>query len=123
MRRARPSLRTIAFVALTNTSIFETSVAMRGWRCGPQGGRELNISSSGKFYKWRSKYGDADVSLMARMKELEAESARRLGTEVKVSERELEPTVLGQSSSRRWDEKAMRSRRLIRMLRRLRPSE
>ena len=37
--------------------------------------RELGISSA-IFYKWRSKYGGMDVSLMARMKELEAENAR-----------------------------------------------
>jgi len=34
--------------------------------------RELGISSA-TFYKWRSKYGGVDVSLMARVKELEAE--------------------------------------------------
>jgi len=28
--------------------------------------------SAATFYKWRSKYGGMDVSLMARMKELEA---------------------------------------------------
>ena len=37
--------------------------------------RELGISSA-TFYKWRAKYGGLDVSLMARMKELEAENAR-----------------------------------------------
>ncbi|AOI96528.1 transposase [Burkholderia sp. LA-2-3-30-S1-D2] len=37
--------------------------------------RELAISTA-TFYKWRSKYGGMDVSLIARMKELEAENAR-----------------------------------------------
>ncbi|EDT42416.1 transposase IS3/IS911 family protein [Burkholderia ambifaria MEX-5] len=37
--------------------------------------RELGISTE-TFYKWRSKYGGMDVSLIARMKELEAENAR-----------------------------------------------
>ena len=37
--------------------------------------RELGISSA-TFYKWRAKYGGMDASLMARMKELEAENAR-----------------------------------------------
>ncbi|MCF2133409.1 MULTISPECIES: IS3 family transposase [Mycetohabitans] len=37
--------------------------------------RELGISTA-TFYKWRSKYGGMDVSLMARMKELEVENAR-----------------------------------------------
>ena len=34
-----------------------------------------NISSA-TFYKWRSKYGGMDASLMARMKELEEENRR-----------------------------------------------
>ena len=37
--------------------------------------RELGISTA-TFYKWRSKYGGMDVSLIARMKELETENAR-----------------------------------------------
>ena len=37
--------------------------------------RELGISSA-TFYKWRAKYGGMDMSLMDRMKELEAENAR-----------------------------------------------
>ncbi|MBU9199320.1 transposase [Burkholderia gladioli] len=37
--------------------------------------RELGISTA-TFYQWRSKYGGMDVSLIARMKELEAENAR-----------------------------------------------
>ena len=32
--------------------------------------------SSASFYKWRSKYGGMDASLMARLKELEQENAR-----------------------------------------------
>lgn len=37
--------------------------------------REHGISSS-TFYKWRAKYGGMDASLMARLKELEAENRR-----------------------------------------------
>jgi putative transposase len=33
--------------------------------------RELGISSA-TFYKWRAKYGGMDVSMIARLKELEA---------------------------------------------------
>ena len=32
--------------------------------------------SNASFYKWRAKYGGMDASLMARMKELEAENNR-----------------------------------------------
>ncbi|MCG1018120.1 transposase [Mycetohabitans sp. B4] len=35
--------------------------------------RELGISTT-PFYKWRSKFGGMDASLMARMKELKAEN-------------------------------------------------
>jgi putative transposase len=41
----------------------------------PQICRELGISSA-SFYKWRAKYGGMDVSMMARMKELEEENRR-----------------------------------------------
>ncbi len=37
--------------------------------------REHGISSA-TFYKWRSKYGGMDASLMARLKELEDENRR-----------------------------------------------
>lgn len=37
--------------------------------------REHGISSA-TFYKWRAKYGGMDVSMMVRMKELEAENSR-----------------------------------------------
>jgi putative transposase len=32
--------------------------------------------STATFYKWRAKYGGMDTSMIARMKELEAENAR-----------------------------------------------
>lgn len=37
--------------------------------------REYGISSA-SFYNWRSKYGGMNVSLLKRMKELEAENSR-----------------------------------------------
>jgi putative transposase len=37
--------------------------------------RELGISSA-TFYKWRAKFGGMDVSMIARLKELEAENSR-----------------------------------------------
>jgi putative transposase len=41
----------------------------------PQICRELGISSA-TFYKWRAKFGGMDVSMIARMKELEDENRR-----------------------------------------------
>jgi putative transposase len=37
--------------------------------------REHSISSA-TFYKWRAKYGGMDISMMSRLKELEAENTR-----------------------------------------------
>ena len=37
--------------------------------------REYAMSQA-TFYKWRSKYGDADVSMVKRLKELESENAQ-----------------------------------------------
>ena len=37
--------------------------------------REHGMSSA-TFYKWKSKYGGMDLSMMTRLKELEAENAR-----------------------------------------------
>ena len=37
--------------------------------------REFGISSA-LFYRWRAKYGGMDMSMMARMKELEEENRR-----------------------------------------------
>jgi putative transposase len=47
----------------------ETGIAV------PEICRELGISSA-TFYKWRAKFGGMDVSMMARMKELEDENRR-----------------------------------------------
>lgn len=41
----------------------------------PEVCREHSVSSA-TFYKWRSKYGGMDASLMARLKELEDENRR-----------------------------------------------
>lgn len=46
-----------------------------GGRKVPDLCREHGISSA-TFYKWRGKYGGMDVSMISRMKELEAENAR-----------------------------------------------
>jgi putative transposase len=41
----------------------------------PQLCREHGMSSA-TFYKWRAKYGGMDISLLRRLKELEAENGR-----------------------------------------------
>jgi len=49
----------------TDSQIIEAGLAI------PEIFRELGISTA-TFYKWRAKYGGMDVSMMSRMKELEA---------------------------------------------------
>lgn len=69
--------------------------------------REHGISSA-TFYKWRAKFGGMDASLMARLKELEAENARfkkmyaeeRLKAEI-VNEA-LEKKVVSHLAGARW---------------------
>lgn len=59
----------------SDSQIIEALKRVEGGLSVPELCRELGISSA-TFYKWRAKYGGLDVSLMARMKELEAENAR-----------------------------------------------
>jgi putative transposase len=59
----------------TDSQIIEALKRVEGGLSVPELCRELGISSA-TFYKWRAKYGGLDVSMMARMKELEAENAR-----------------------------------------------
>lgn len=60
--------------------------------------RELGISTA-TFYKWRSKYGGMDVSLMARMKELEAENARLRKMYV---EEKLKAELCAEALEKKW---------------------
>jgi len=69
----------------TNSQIIDTLKRAEAGIGVPALCRELGISSA-TFYKWRAKYGGMDVSLMARMKEQEAENAglRRMYVEEKI---------------------------------------
>jgi len=60
--------------------------------------RELGISSA-TFYKWRSKYGGMDVSLMARMKELEAENSRLRKMYV---EEKIKAEIVSEALAKKW---------------------
>lgn len=59
----------------TDSQIMDTLKRAQAGLAVPEICRELGISTA-TFYNWRGKYGGMDVSLMARMKELEAENAR-----------------------------------------------
>ncbi len=59
----------------TDSQIIEAIKRAEAGLAVPELCRELGISSA-TFYKWRAKLGGMDVSMMSRMKELEAENAR-----------------------------------------------
>ena len=60
--------------------------------------REHGISSA-SFYKWRSKYGGMDTSLMKRMKELEDEN-RRL--KKMYAEERLKAEIIQEAMAKKW---------------------
>ena len=60
--------------------------------------REHGMSSA-TFYKWRSKYGGMDASLMARMKELEDEN-RRL--KKMYAEERLKAEIAQEALTKKW---------------------
>lgn len=64
----------------------------------PELAREHNVSSA-TIYKWRSKYGGMDASLMARMKELEAENKRL--KKMYVEER-LKAEIIQEAMEKKW---------------------
>ena len=59
----------------TDSQILDALKRVEAGLSVPEVCRELGISVA-TFYKWRAKFGGMDASLMARMKELEAENAR-----------------------------------------------
>ena len=60
--------------------------------------RELGISSA-TFYKWRAKFGGMDVSMIARLKELEAENSR---LKKMYAEERLKAEILQESITKKW---------------------
>ena len=55
--------------------------------------------SSATFYKWRSKFGGMDASLMARMKELEEENRRLRKMYV---EEKLKAEIVSEALAKKW---------------------
>ncbi len=72
---------------------------------GPRRGcrflRSAGISgiSSATFYKWRARYGGMDTSMMARMKELEAENSR---LKKMYAEERLKADILQEALTKKW---------------------
>jgi putative transposase len=60
--------------------------------------REHGMSSA-SFYKWRSKYGGMDASMMSRLKELEEEN-RRL--KKMYAEVQLQKDIIQEAMKKKW---------------------
>ena len=60
--------------------------------------REHGMSNA-TFYKWRAKYGGMDTSLMARLKELEAENTR---LKKMYAEERLKAEIIQEAMAKKW---------------------
>lgn len=58
-----------------------------------------HVISAATFYKWRSKYGGMDVSMMSRLKELEAENSR---LKKMYAEERLKAEILKEAIEKKW---------------------
>jgi putative transposase len=82
----------------TDSQIMDALKRVEGGLAVPDLCRELGISTAA-FYKWRAKYGGMDVSLIARMKELEAENARLKKLYV---EEKLKAEIVAEALAKKW---------------------
>jgi len=82
----------------TDSQIIEALKRAEAGLAVPSLCREMGISSA-TFYKWRAKYGGMDVSLMARMKELEAENSRLRKMYV---EEKLKAEIVSEALEKKW---------------------
>ena len=82
----------------TDSQIIDALKRVEAGLAVPEVCRELGISSA-TFYKWRAKFGGMDVSMMNRMKELEAENAR---LKKMYAEERLKAEILQEAITKKW---------------------
>ena len=82
----------------TDSQIMDTLKRVDTGLAVPDVCRELGISST-TFYKWCAKYGGMDTSMMARMKELEAENAQLKKMYI---EEKLKAEILNEAITKKW---------------------
>ena len=82
----------------TDSQIVEALKRVEAGLGVPELCRELGISTA-TFYKWRSKFGGMDTSMMARMKELEVENAR---LKKMYAEEQLKAEILNDALTKKW---------------------
>lgn len=58
-----------------------------------------HVISSATFYKWRAKYGGMDVSMMSRLKELEAENSR---LKKMYADERIKAEILKEALEKKW---------------------
>ena len=82
----------------TDSQIMEALKRVDSGLAVPEICRELGISTA-TFYKWRAKYGGMDTSMMARLKELEAENARLKKMYI---EEKLKAEIVTEALAKKW---------------------
>jgi len=82
----------------TDSQIMEALKRVDSGLAVPEICRELGISTA-TFYKWLAKYGGMDTSMMARMKELEAENARLKKMYI---EEKLKAEIVTEALAKKW---------------------
>lgn len=82
----------------TDSQIMEALKRVDAGLAVPEICRELGISTA-TFYKWRAKYGGMDTSMIARMKELEAENTRLKKMYI---EEKLKAEIVTEALAKKW---------------------
>lgn len=82
----------------TDSQIMEALKQVEAGLSVPEICRELGISSA-TFYKWRAKFGGMDVSMISRLKELEAENSR---LKKMYAEERLKAEILNEALTKKW---------------------
>jgi putative transposase len=82
----------------TDSQIMEAIKQVEAGVSVPEICRELGISSA-TFYKWRAKFGGMDASMIARLKELEAENSRLKSM---YAEERLKAEILNEALTKKW---------------------
>jgi putative transposase len=82
----------------TDSQIMEALKRVDAGLAVPEICRELGISTA-TLYKWRAKYGGMDTSMIARMKELEAENARLKKMYI---EEKLKAEIVTEALAKKW---------------------
>ena len=82
----------------TDSQIMEALKRVDAGLAVPEICREFGISTA-TFYKWRAKYGGMDTSMIARMKELQAENARLKKMYI---EEKLKAEIVTEALAKKW---------------------